>query len=347
MKGALEQGNWKSVQIMAGSIVEALLVDYLVSTPVTDRVIKDPLKAELHQAIEVCEKEGVLPERAAKLCAVVRSYRNLIHPGRIVRLWEPAPDRVSATVASTLVDMIARQMAIARIKNLGYTAEQIATKVIKDSNSISIIKHLLAQTRESHRRTLLLDSLPRAHRHASDDEYGTANDLRRIESAFYATFEASSIATRTDVVAEFVRFIKEADASYVDWYRRAFLNAEFISHLKDEDKVLVKDYLIGASDPMSDSFNPFLGLGGLLEAADADRWIDPYCKILWNGRLNDKLCEQIMNQAVSTCATTSKEFDAAVVKRIEFWRDKLPESPQFEERRRRLDVFVDYFEIFS
>ena len=98
MRSCVEAQAWKSVQVLAGSIVESLLIDYLSSTPNANRSKKDPLKLDLSEAITICREEKVLSERASDLCSVVRSYRNLIHPGRMVRLEEPAPNMGSATV---------------------------------------------------------------------------------------------------------------------------------------------------------------------------------------------------------------------------------------------------------
>src|SRR6185312_10967285 len=88
MLKSLESGAWKSVHVLAGSAVEAILVDYLLTTDYQKRKGSDPLKMDLAGAIAACKDEGVLSEKAADLSSVVRGYRNLIHPGRVIRLKE-------------------------------------------------------------------------------------------------------------------------------------------------------------------------------------------------------------------------------------------------------------------
>ena len=80
MKSSLDVKAWKAVQVLAGSIVESLLIDYIVSTPRPDRPGGDPLQLDLGKAIAICKNERAVSERTAALCTVIRSYRNLIHP---------------------------------------------------------------------------------------------------------------------------------------------------------------------------------------------------------------------------------------------------------------------------
>lgn len=106
LQKCLAAGAWKSVQVIAGSIVESILIDYLVSTKEEGRTKKDPLKLDLAEIVSICRTEKVLSDRTADLCSVIRSYRNLIHPGRVVRLRENKPDKGSATVSIAVVEMI-------------------------------------------------------------------------------------------------------------------------------------------------------------------------------------------------------------------------------------------------
>src|SRR5437899_1164203 len=72
---------WKSVHVLAGSIIEAVLVDSLVSSGHSG---KDPHRMTLDEAVDACKQAGFLSDTSVKLSTVVREYRNLIHPGRMV-----------------------------------------------------------------------------------------------------------------------------------------------------------------------------------------------------------------------------------------------------------------------
>ena len=80
-----ENGSWKAVHVLAGSIVEALLIEYLVVSK-TNLPGQDPLKLDLAGAVAACLKAGVVTPQSSSLCDVIRDYRNLIHPGRAIRL---------------------------------------------------------------------------------------------------------------------------------------------------------------------------------------------------------------------------------------------------------------------
>src|SRR5438132_13102251 len=102
MEICAEQGAWKAVHVLAGSIIEAVLVDYLLAT---QRKQPDPLEMSIGQLIAACKKAGVLTQRSAELSGALKSYRNLIHPGRSSRLGETA-DMDGAIVAKALLSII-------------------------------------------------------------------------------------------------------------------------------------------------------------------------------------------------------------------------------------------------
>ena len=184
MQRAAEAGAWKSVLVVAGSIVETLLIDNLAANPSPTRSKKDPLKLDLSEAIETCLYEQVISQRTADLCSVIRSYRNLIHPGRLIRLNEPPPTHGTATIALALVDMIAEDVAKAIRATVGLTGEQILSKILRDSNSLTILGHLLAEVSETQRAHLLLELLPKAHQAAQSPEaFETEDDVNRLEKA--------------------------------------------------------------------------------------------------------------------------------------------------------------------
>jgi hypothetical protein len=118
MVRCFDSKSWKSVQVLAGSIVEALLIDYLLATNDPPRGGKDPLRMDLAEAVNICKAEGVLSERTADLSSVVRSYRNLIHPGRTVRLNEAQPSENSAKIALALVDLLVEEVANTRLASV-------------------------------------------------------------------------------------------------------------------------------------------------------------------------------------------------------------------------------------
>ncbi len=140
---AMEAGAWKAVHILAGSIIEAILIDYLVASNYKNTPRNDLLKLDLDKAISACKQENVLSEKAASLATVVRLYRNLIHPGRIERLGEKV-DENGAKIAQALVAIVVDEISQRSQEKFGYTAEQIVTKLENDPLATAILGHLLA-----------------------------------------------------------------------------------------------------------------------------------------------------------------------------------------------------------
>lgn len=312
---------WKSVLVLAGSMVETLLIDYLVATPFPGRVSKDPLKMDLSEAIEICRGEKVLSDRAADLCAVIRSYRNLIHPGRMARLNEPPPDRDSATVASTLVNFIATELGAARIEKVGMTAAQIVSKIVKDENSLSILKHLLNETTEAQRASMLLELIPAAHREIAQGEFSDPLEASRLSTAFGVTFEIASDTTKRQVAEAFVRLLKEADSRHVEWYSDAFLHPGFLEHIDDPSKEFVKDYLFGRIGRIhtEKTLHILEGLGSSLTPADAARWVDPYVRLLIASTVRESVKQGAIRAFGETFMHTTGAFDTAVRARLSTW----------------------------
>ncbi len=130
----LESQAWKAVHVLAGSIIEALLVEYLVVSQ-GKAVAKNPLNMTLDEAIKACVAAKVLTDRSAKLSDVVRDYRNLIHPGRVIRLNEQY-GQDTAQIAVSLVAIITAEVAAKRKENYGPTAEQIVRKLTVNAGSV-------------------------------------------------------------------------------------------------------------------------------------------------------------------------------------------------------------------
>ncbi len=101
---ALSDNEWKGATVLAGSLVEALLlwalqqkgaaevtraVGVLVSNQTLSRAPSANLEEwSLHEYIEVSTKLGLIAEDAANQARLAKDFRNLIHPGRSQRLGQ-------------------------------------------------------------------------------------------------------------------------------------------------------------------------------------------------------------------------------------------------------------------
>ena len=323
MRKCAEAQAWKSVQVLAGSIVESLLVDYLTSTKNPARSTKDPLKLDLAEAIAICRGEKVLSERTADLCSVVRSYRNLIHPGRMVRLGEQAPDQGSATIALALIDMITDDLARVLRAAVGLTGEQILSKIQRDANSLTILKHLLAEVSERHRERLLIELIPSAHQaisSSSDDPFD--ENKERLKAAYRIVLGTVSPECRTRVASEFVRVLREADGERVSSYERAFFKPSDLQFVPEQNKEMVREHILGhvSGTHTLATLSQIRGIAPYLTPSDVSKWLDPFVRTLFVSSAKDIVKDRAWEHLFFESTTeTSQEVDVAISHRLDDW----------------------------
>jgi hypothetical protein len=122
---ALSNGEWKAATVLAGSVIEALLLWALQQrddTHITAAIRKLTAAAtltstpnqnldrwDLNEYIEVSAELGVIKPDTAKQARLAREFRNLIHPGRAQRLGQKC-DRATALSAVAGVEHIVRDL---------------------------------------------------------------------------------------------------------------------------------------------------------------------------------------------------------------------------------------------
>jgi hypothetical protein len=125
-RSAVLNEEWRGATVMAGSLVEALLL-WAVSqkqwadirsaceSAISKKALAmklpppEPLEWNLHQYIEVAAELGLIEKDTAIQARLAKDFRNLIHPGRALRRQQDC-DRGSALAANAAVEMIARDL---------------------------------------------------------------------------------------------------------------------------------------------------------------------------------------------------------------------------------------------
>lgn len=232
---------WKCVQMLAGSIVEALLVEYLVVSSIRPNG-KDPLTITLSEAIEACKAAKVLQASTASLCDVVRDYRNLIHPGRMIRLaTEVTPE--SAMIAANLVALIRKEVAEKRKSTYGPTAEQLLRKIESDQHSLSVLPQLITETNEHERFKLADTQIPLAYFAIKNGPFSSEEALPRLRLAYRQAFDSLPEAKKTRLTEKFANLVREDSDDNIETFGEAFFLASDISFLKQQDAAIVTKYL--------------------------------------------------------------------------------------------------------
>lgn len=338
---------WKSVHVLAGSIIEALLIDYLVSTAATttnaNRPKKDPLKMDLAEAVEVCKEEGALSDRTAQLCSVVRSYRNLIHPGRMVRLAEDTPSEDTARIAMSLVDIIIRDVAKMRQRELGLTADQVLSKLERDPQSLSILRHLFQEMAQPEQDRLVLDVLPGrilerdAELAAQDDEFAADFDSRtpRLVRAYGVIHDLASEETRKKAMQKYIKVLREGDGELVTRYDNSFFSSRDLRFLTEPQQRMAIEHFLAKMRPTatSDSTQHFGGIEQYMTPSEAQAWLDIIIRTVTSERVPDPQKEAVEEYFGKAVSWTSDDADRAMQTRLKIWEKHFQEKNDDDGKR--------------
>lgn len=275
---ALKGGAWKASHVLAGSIIEAILIDYLIVVNYQKNGATNPLNMSLAEAVSACRRENIISQKAADLSSVIRQYRNLIHPGRAVRLGE-VPDENGAKVAEALVNIIIDEISARKQKTYGYTAEQIATKIERDSSAMVIMEDLMRGANQLELERLLLKIIPDRYFELMVNEAFLGNTLASLAEAFRLAFSLVSDEVRSKAMRNFVVILKEESERKVLAYEEAFLKGIDLLYLSSEDALLVKKHLLARlKNGTASLLRTTEGLGQFLTSDEISDFIDPLIK---------------------------------------------------------------------
>lgn len=323
LERAFEAEAWKSVQVLAGSIIEAVLVDFLVATPNPSRVTKDPLRMDLAELIDICHTEGVLTQRTTDLCSVIRSYRNLIHPGRAIRLGEEVPTDATARVSVALIDIIVADVVRFRQENFGFTAGQILLKIERDPSCLPILRHLLDDVQQSEQDKLVLNVLPERYIELAEQSGGDTSSpiMVTLRKAYLTAKAVASEGALNAAALDYVRVLKEGTSDLVSRYDEAFFRATDLSNVPEAQRALVKQHLISSIGLIDDSekLARIRGIEEYLEADDVEDWLVQMVRVIISKTASQELKGEVRDYLLVASFATSSEVDEMMDKKLESW----------------------------
>jgi len=275
---------------------------------------------DLAEAINICKEEKVISERTADLCSVIRSYRNLIHPGRMVRLNEALPNQNTCDIAIALIDLIVSEVSKTRRATAGLNGKQILSKVLRDANCLSILVHLMSEVNDEQRLLLLLQLFPQAY-----SEYQGIDELdltkERISASFRSVFDSSPIEIKKRVAQQYVKILKEEDGDSIDSYKNAFFRGSDLEFIDESSSKMVREHLL-ASAPLSHnmtSISSLAGVGRFLEESDCRQWFDPFMRTLVSSTIKSHVKKAIREAFLEEIFYTKHEIDLKLQTRIKDW----------------------------
>jgi hypothetical protein len=324
---------WKAAHVLAGSIVEAMLIDHLIESGCTK---PDPLGMTLGQAIDACAKGKIISLKAAALANAIREYRNLVHPGRQVRLDEKV-DKNGAHIAMALVEMIADETSTKKQESYGYTAEQVLSKLESDPGALPILRHLLKQPSEVER--LLLKVIPSRFAQVAIEfdpfEEGTRDTegiMRLLRETYRSAFSLAEDSVTTKTMARYVTILKEESGEYVTAYEDAFVRSPDFAYLAGDDLVIVKEHILSRIKSGVD-----IGILRILEGpicnylsrAEVGSLMDALVRAIVAGK-PDSVRRQARQVVEGFYEFTGEKQDQWIVARLKVWVKHFDDNNQLE-----------------
>lgn len=154
LKNCVETKSTKSVLVLSGSIIEAVLTEYFIQFPPDGKNEAQILTSTLNNLVEWAVQEGVISEKEKNLAGVVKDYRNLIHPGREIRKGEKF-DFDSAKISESVLNIILNSVKTVYLEKYGYSADEVFEKLKQDWHFQSIFDKVILKLNQNERTKLL------------------------------------------------------------------------------------------------------------------------------------------------------------------------------------------------
>ncbi len=265
LQACLDAKAWKAAQVLSGSIAEAVLVDSLAGSKKWTEKREKLLALGLDDLIKGAKDENFLTQNAADLGTVIKGYRNLIHPGRSIRLGESVDER-TATICRQLLDMMVEQVTAERGKKYGFNAEQLLAKLETDEGAIETVDELWTRMSPHEQELFLLKVLPDRYTVIAERESWDEDDdvalMRRFERAYRSAFKRAPEAIKKKCVAAFVTLVTHGDGGSVQRHKRAFFRAPDLGFCEDDRALLVRRLVGDTSGHLGESdLMPLRGIG--------------------------------------------------------------------------------------
>jgi hypothetical protein len=148
MNNCLEAKAYKSVLVLSGSIIEALLLEFLLNNPPKGYTKSKVDKLRFFELIDLSESINLISKTTKDLSTVIREYRNYIHPSKELRS-ESDINEDKAIIASRLVNMVISSVKENHPKLYGSKAEDVFAKLHADAHSRKILNYLLKKMNQN------------------------------------------------------------------------------------------------------------------------------------------------------------------------------------------------------
>lgn len=284
LQGCFSNKLYKSVIVLSGSIVEAVLADHFINNPTEGLNKKKILNLSLHQLISHAKKENLIDNQIENLSDVIKDYRNLIHPGREKRKQDNI-DADKANIAKSVVNIILKQLRKDYLKNNKYTASDLFQKIRNEQISIRVFESLLGKTYKKD-KNILFKSIITGNPTSANLNNGIKNEFMYLEILKSQIDESIIVAALNEMIDAIT---KGYDWEVLKYFK--YLNKD-IELLSKDDKDLLLSYLLDVFVRYSTNINTmksylkydfFTSLGSHLTDNILEK---QYCNLIENIVLN-------------------------------------------------------------
>lgn len=331
-------GAWKAVHVLAGSIVEAVLIDHLIGQKIVGA--KSALKLDLGKAIDRCLTAKIISPSSSELSTVIKSYRNLIHPGRHVRVHEDV-DEDTAIVSESVVRIILREVAETRRKTYGFTGEQVISKLERDPTAGAIVKHILDEVDSRERQRLLLELLPSQYFAAWESGEGPPHLFEALRSCYRTAFELESDTVRRRVGREYVRILKEGSGGAIQTRFTPFFKSSDLRYVAEKAVKLIKEHLLSRlrTDLSGELVDCFDGIGTFIRAEDVPKYVDSVVTVVIGPTSH---AERMRLRMIAEHPGTPWETQQEIRDRLGSWVEHLFEGERYEDAEKVVGLRDEY-----
>jgi hypothetical protein len=321
MDKALATCSNKAVVVLSGSVIEALVVDTLIAGNIISK--RDALNLDLGKALEKALNAKLMSQRCFELSTVIRGYRNLIHPGRLVRLSEKVTGDTAA-VATALTKMVIAELRESREKSGGLTAKQVVEKIVRDPAAASVISHLLRGMNDRELYRLATERLPQAYiLEENGDEFRNHETMASLCKCFHSVFEISSDEAKGKIRKWFYEIYRASDANAINGYGTHFLRIKYLDKNNTVDSSLIVGHLLSRFDDNSEQLLGCLeGISDFLTVPEINNFVDPLVKLSVSG---DQRSSSLIT---NTLTTTVDPIYKALMGRLLQWSKHYKEKGQ-------------------
>lgn len=142
VENCLASKAYKSVIVMSGSIVEALLVEFLIANVPDGYTSSKIRRLKFHELISLAANVQLISEVTKDLTSVIREYRNYVHPDKEVRSKEFITED-KGIIAYRLLNLIIQDISKAYPILYGTKAIDVFAKLKRDTHFRTVFPQML------------------------------------------------------------------------------------------------------------------------------------------------------------------------------------------------------------